>query len=288
LLFVRGGNLWQWANGQEAQLTTTCGCWEPRWSPAGDAILYIKRGESFADLYLADSGGQNARALTNNQSKSYQPETKEYINASLMLTGLSWVRPADGIDRIIYSNDQNEGFQLYMTTGLSGKPVLVNGLKPLGPGSEGAAISPDGITIAFDLLNEKTGTKATQIFLVNLNTGSYRAVTSEPGGAYDPAWSPDGQWLSYAVRQTAKPETNLWVMHPDGSGKQRLTEGGRDRGGVWSPDGDQFAFVRLVDNGFGLFVMDLRLNDGAFTAGKANRLGAFTDIDPASGISWAR
>ncbi len=290
LLFVRGGNLWQWQNGQETQLTETCGCKQPRWSPTGDALLYIKVGESFADLYWADANGQNSRQLTHNQAQNLQLETKEYIANSLMISGLTWARTSNNTERVIYSNDQDGGFQLHVMNGLASQAVTVNAVKPLGVGSEGAALSPDGNTVAFvhELIDAQTGNRATQIFLADLNAGTYRALTNEPGGAYDPAWSPDGQWLTYAVRQTKGSETNLWLIHPDGTGRQRLTEGEKDRGAAWSPDGDQLAFVRQSDNGFALFFVDLKLADGKITAGKPIRIGNFNDVDPASGVSWAR
>lgn len=290
LLFIRGGNLWVWQNNAERQLTETCGCKQPRWSPAGDALLYIKVGDSFGELFWADANGQNARQLSNNRALNIQPETKEYIASSLMLSGLSWARTPNGTDRIVYSTDRNGGFTLFMASGVNGKPVAVNGASALGPGSEGAALSPDGNTIAFvhELTDAQVGSRATQIFLVDLVTGNYRAITSEANGAYDPAWSPDGQWLTYAARQARGPETNLYLIRPDGTGRQRLTEGGRDRGPSWSPDGDQLAFSRQIDNGFALFFVELSAQGGTISAGKPIRLGSFNDVDPASGTSWVR
>jgi len=291
LLFVRGGNLWLWQGGQASQLTEVCGCKQPRWSPAGDALLYIKIGDSYGDLIWADSNGQNARPLTANRAVNVQPETKEYIANSFLLSGLSWARTANNTDRIIYSSDRGgSALDLFVTNGLSSKPVAIAGTKDLGGGNEGAALSPDGNTVAFvhDLTDEKTGRRATQIFLLDLATGRYRVLTSEANGAYDPTWSPDGQWLTYATRQATGKETNLWLIRPDGTGRQRLTEGGKDRGAAWSPDGDQLAFVRQLDNGFALYFADISVVNGIPTAGKPIQIGDFSDVDPASGVSWAR
>jgi len=291
LLFVRGGNLWVWRGGQATQLTETCGCKQPRWSPAGDALIYIKVGDSYGDLIWADGNGQNARPLTANRAGNLQPETKEYIANSYLLSGLSWARTANNTDRIIYSSDRGgSALDLFVTNGLSSKPVAIAGTKDLGGGIEGAALSPDGNTVAFvhDLTDEKTGRRATQIFLLDLASGKYRVLTSEANGAYDPTWSPDGRWLTYATRQTTGKETNLWLLRPDGTGRQRLTEGGKDRGATWSPDGDQIAFVRQLDNGFALYFADVSVVNGVPTAGRPVRLGDFSDVDPASGVSWAR
>ena len=291
LLFIRGGNLWLWQGGQAKQLTEACGCKQPRWSPAGDALLYIKVGDSYGDLIWADGNGQNTRPLTSNRAVNLQPETKEYIANSFLLSGLTWAHTATNADRIVYSSDRgNNGLDLFVTNGLSNKPVAIAGTKDLGGGLEGAALSPDGNSVAFvhDLTDEKTGRRATQIFLLDLASGKYRVLTSEANGAYDPTWSPDGQWLTYAARQATGKDTNLWLIRPDGTGRQRLTEGGKDRGAGWSPDGDQIAFVRQLDNGFALYFADISVVNGVPTAGKPVRVGDFSDVDPASGVSWAR
>jgi TolB protein len=291
LLFIRGGNLWLWQGGQATRLTDACGCKQPRWSPTGDALLYIKMGDSYGDLIWADGAGQNARPLTANRAVNLQPETKEYIANSFLLSGLSWARTANNTDRIVYSSDRGgSGLNLFVTNGLSSKPVAIAGTKDLGGGVEGAALSPDGNTVAFvhDLTDEKTGRRATQVFLLDLATGKYRVLTSEANGAYDPAWSPDGQWLTYAARQATGKETNLWLIRPDGTGRQRLTEGGKDRGVAWSPDGDQLAFVRQLDNGFALYFADISVVNGVPTTGKPIRVGDFSDVEPSSGVSWAR
>ena len=73
MLYVRGGNVWAWSNGQEFQLTKEGVFSQPRWSPSGNNMLYVRRGDSYADLYVADSAGLNPRALTANQAGKPEP-----------------------------------------------------------------------------------------------------------------------------------------------------------------------------------------------------------------------
>ncbi len=291
LLFVRGGNIWLWQDGQSTQLTNGGSIRQPRWSPAGDAILYVQVGESYMNLMLADANAQNPRALTDNQAKGYQIESADYVRLSFLLTGPTWARLADGSDRIVYSTDRDGGaFNLAMMSGVGGKPVSVNTTKVLGVHIEGAALSPDGATIAFvaPVTDAASGATETQLYTLNPATGAYRAITSEKKGAYDPAWSADGQWLVYSARADKADETDLYIMHADGSGRQRLTEGGKDRGASWSPDGTQIAFLRQQDTGFALYTIDLDQSTGTIAAGKPQRLGDFTDAEGISGTSWAR
>jgi TolB protein len=57
--------------------------------------------------------------------------------------------------------------------------------------------------------------------------------------ALDPAWSHDGQWVSY-LRRPSPGQSELWVVHPDGSGNRRLWRG-KLGGFVWSPTADELA-----------------------------------------------
>jgi len=61
--------------------------------------------------------------------------------------------------------------------------------------------------------------------------------------------SPDGKWLAF---NTAAPQEDLYVVHPDGTGLRLLTTGGaKNRVPRWSPDGSLIAFYS--DRGGGSF-----------------------------------
>lgn len=288
LLYVRGGNVRVWSNGQETQLTQEGNYSQPRWSPTGNAMLYVRRGDSFMDLYVADSAGKNARAITANQSKAYVPETKEYVDASYLLTGPSWGKAPEGGDRIIFSSDrENVAFALWVMNGLSANPQPIFATRELGAHAEGAALSPDGKFVAFTLdVTNAENVRTTQLHIVDLNIGVYSAIGQNQYGAYDPAWSPNGQWIAYALR--VGDQTQLWVIRPDGTGAQRIVADGRNRGPAWSPDGNQLVFARQQGAGFGLAFVDLEATQTGFNASKPQSLGEFADVDPASGISWTR
>jgi TolB protein len=288
LLYIRGGNVWAWSNGQEFQLTQEGNYSQPRWSPSGNNMLYVRRGDSYADLYVADSAGRTPRALTANQAQGFQVGSKEYVQNSSFLTGPTWGRAPEGGDRIVYSTDRdNFVMALWVINGLNGRPQPIFSLSQLGTHVEGAAISPDGTFVAFarDMV-DGANVRSTWLYIVDLNTGLFSAIGEGLTNVYDPAWSPDGQWIAYAAREGN--QTHLWVVHPDGTGRQRLVGDGRNRGPAWSPDGAQIAFARQQDAGFGLFFIDLEANGAGFSASKPQRIGEFADVDPASGVSWVR
>jgi len=62
--------------------------------------------------------------------------------------------------------------------------------------------SPDGKTLAF--VSARNDTLRAQIYLIDLNGGEARAVTSMPNGATNPVWSPDGKRLAFNARLNAE------------------------------------------------------------------------------------
>ena len=81
-------------------------------------------------------------------------------------------------------------------------------------------------------------------------------MTSGPAGA---TWSPDGQWLVYAMQGF------LWRQRVDGAVAEQLTDSdGTDHQPDWSPDGGRIVFVRY--DGRAMELMLLELGSGAVTA----------------------
>jgi TolB protein len=105
---------------------------------------------------------------------------------------------------------------------LRGKPT--SDLKR-GPATRGAQFapswSPDGARIAFEASDLDVGTSSLQV--VDRDGSHVARITPRGLNAEEPAWSPDGEWIAFAAWRKSS-GYDLYVVHPDGSGLQRLTK----------------------------------------------------------------
>lgn len=60
---------------------------------------------------------------------------------------------------------------------------------------------------------------------------------------WEPAWSPDGNWLAFARSTDGRRSSHVYVMRADGSGPRQLTHGRFDESPAWSPDGRWIAYA---------------------------------------------
>ena len=107
------------------------------------------------------------------------------------------------------------------------------------------SLSPDGKRIAFN--SNRSGEALMSIANVD---GSRVVDLSKVGEGGQVAWSPDGRSLLFAShRDRPDNSRDIYVMRPDGSGVERLTQAGGETP-AWSPSGSYIVFTAG-----GLFVM---------------------------------
>src|SRR5882672_7828489 len=100
--------------------------------------------------------------------------------------------------------------------------------------SMAAAMSPDGRTIAIDLL----GT----LWTMPAGGGGAKPITDISMDARQPSWSPDSARIAFQAYRSST--WQIWTIKADGTDPRAVTSGPYDdREPSWSPDGQRIAFA---------------------------------------------
>src|SRR5919202_2217858 len=95
--------------------------------------------------------------------------------------------------------------------------------------------SPDGTRVAFG----SDRTDVPQVWVTGIDGGTPVQITKGDDPIGRVAWSPSGEWLAMSIGPGGGMNTQIYVVHPDGSGLHRLTDGGKETNnlGQWTHDG---------------------------------------------------
>ena len=91
-------------------------------------------------------------------------------------------------------------------------------------------VSPDGRTVAFDLLGD--------LYLLPIEGGTARRITSGPAFDLQPRFSPDGTRIAFTSDRSGG--DNVWTIRVDGTDAQQVTDESFRlyNNAVWTPDGE--------------------------------------------------
>jgi TolB protein len=207
--------------------------WLAAWSPDGAQLaVAVFPSDAPRAVWVIDANGANAVKIVegdNVSRPSWSPDGSELVVAVDTKQGSSIhiVKPDGTGDRVIGATIQDKDYF-------------------------SASFSPDGTHLVFD----KGTDSGFGIFVMNVDGSGLRRISAGTSD-YNPSWSPDGTRIVF-TRQEKGAESDIYVMDPDGSNVDRLTNDGpgvTNLDAEFSPDGARIAYIAGVAGGPGSVVV---------------------------------
>lgn len=284
IAYVRDGNVWMWSSVSGARRIVEDGsAMNPTWEPGSDMLLYTRDGGSFSDLIMANTATGRTRRLTANESQ-LQRGSEEYVLDSVWAIDPSW--SASGLVCYASNQDSPTGTMALWILDPARETTYPAAFDGMEDGSiEHVSVDADGIYVVYTVLvGGWGGSSTTYISMRDLNTGATYPIIEGPQGAYDPAISPDGEWIVATLRD-GEGTSDLWLCNRADETLTPLTSGEQATNATWNPDGDWLAYLRKVGSGFELRAIQLDL-DVREVVGRSRKLTDAENIDSTCGLSW--
>ncbi|WP_082392565.1 Tol-Pal system beta propeller repeat protein TolB [Aliiroseovarius crassostreae] len=190
----------------------------PRFSPAGDKVLYTSYETGFPQVNVLDVTSVSRRVLSSKEgTMTFAPRFSP-----------------DGT-RVVYSLSAGGNTDLYvMNVNGGGERRLTSA-----PSIETApSYSPDGQYIVFE--SDRSGTQ--QLYIMPAAGGEAKRISFGPGRYGTPVWSPRGDMIAFTKQNSGR--FHIGVMRTDGSEERLLTASFLDEGPSWAPNGRVIMFTR--------------------------------------------
>lgn len=241
---------------------------------AHSKLAFSNNSTGSKEIYIVDYDGENLIQLTNDRSIALLPRwsqdaakiyytTYRYGNPDMFEIDLKAgkIRPFTTFQGLnIPGGFSPDGITMVMTLSRGDDPniymlnVVTKGLEKMLTAfgvSSSPTYSPDGKQIAF--VSNRSG--APQVHVLDLETKKTRKLT-RMNWCDSPNWSPSGEWIVFAGRETARETLNIFLTDLSGRRRRLTDKAGNNEDPSWSPDGRFIAFTSTRRGHRELFVMD--------------------------------
>jgi TolB protein len=295
LVYAKDGNIWLQSDGQARQLTDSGRDSMPSFSEDGAAVLFVRTREAQGTWSV------------NGELRRYVMDVPSIMRVNVDGSGTTrvfdgLVDPAGTLKWMGFIQGpvvSPDGRTIAMASDLPDPSRSDVTLKLLNPrngritdpaldqqpplGHQDPAWHPSGERLAY-VRNDRDGAKGTpRIYLYTLETGRSRAVTAP--GYLHPAWSPDGRYI--AATRTSSFGTDVVILDAaTGAELVRVTRDDDSWGPVWSPAGDQLAYLHVSGQVVDLRLVPLEGEARAWTVGDPVDLTSNAGLDSVSRPHW--
>jgi Tol biopolymer transport system component len=199
---------------------------DPAWSPDGRHIAFDSDMSGAVRLWIMDANGHHLRMVAEDRPRvadflpSYSPDGRRLVFSRCIM----------GDHCAIYSIRVNGTHRRALT------PLrAITDTQP--------SVSPDGRQIAFTRFGARGITG--QVYVMRADGSGAHPVTPPVLQGSGPRWSPTGKLITF-TSNCCRPGSNIYVMHPDGTGIRRLTNTPFPHNSfqsAYAPQGDRIAFA---------------------------------------------
>jgi dipeptidyl aminopeptidase/acylaminoacyl peptidase len=274
-------NIWvvSTAGGAPIQLTQSGQDSSAVWSPDGKTIAFLSSRSGNSEVYLLPMDGGEAKQITKISTGvdivKWSPDGKTILLTSGVYPdckddACNSARDAEReknkvkahvAEHLLYRhwthwNDGKRSHLFVMPADGSATPRdLTAGADYDVPpdqrgGPEDINFSPDSKEICFTAVTDKMEAISTNgdLFVVPVEGGEPKRITTQPGFDGNPVYSPDGKYIAYHAQLTPEYESDRWrvMLYDRAAGKNENLSEGFDRsaaGLVWSPDSKTIYFT---------------------------------------------
>lgn len=281
ILFVRDGDVWAWDGTDGKELFGSGTASDARWSPDGDQVLYVEYRGSYSDLMLRDLETGTDEQLTENAPPlEMEAGSLEWVNWSSWARDPAWSE--SGRIAFVADYEPSGRMALWLIETPGEDAVQAPELEPDPVDIEGVSLSESGALVAYSVTGFDGVDYRTSIVLRDLSDGAVYPLVDEPGGVYDPAISPDEQWIAVTIRSRTG-VSDIWVVSRSDATATQVTFGEQAVAATWSPDGSWLGYLRPSGDGFALQAIPIQAGG---LAGVSVGLGEWDGVDSTSGLSW--